>query len=234
MASTGLSLLQKVAKSVSESTTKEEGIENLTKAFNLFSQETTRLEAAYENLRAKLHTVNLELEESNRRLNQNFVELDSVTNYLDGILSHMQQGILFMGLSGDVTTFNAAAEEILGYKREKVLFSQFWDHFDDKIFGFSMGKAIEEKLSDKSFFTALSNEYGSKDVEVTLTFVGQGPELNHGLIVMLRDVTEVFRLQRLATRNNRLEELGEMAASVAHEIRNPLGGIEGFASLLCR
>ncbi|MFT5319660.1 MAG: signal transduction histidine kinase, partial [Chlamydiales bacterium] len=42
------------------------------------------------------------------------------------------------------------------------------------------------------------------------------------------------RLQRLATRNNRLEELGEMAASVAHEIRNPLGGIEGFASLLCR
>ncbi|MCB1135889.1 MAG: two-component sensor histidine kinase, partial [Chlamydiia bacterium] len=38
----------------------------------------------------------------------------------------------------------------------------------------------------------------------------------------------------LAARNDRLKELGEMAASVAHEIRNPLGGIRGFADLLVR
>ena len=93
MSNNGLSLLQKVAQSVSKSKSKEEGIEKLNEAFRLFSEETTRLEAAYDHLRAKLLTVNLELEESNRRLNQNLVELDSVTNYLDGILNHMQQGI---------------------------------------------------------------------------------------------------------------------------------------------
>lgn len=42
------------------------------------------------------------------------------------------------------------------------------------------------------------------------------------------------QLQLLAMRHSRMHELGEMAAMVAHEIRNPLGGIKGFASLLER
>ena len=55
-----------------------------------------------------------------------------------------------------------------------------------------------------------------------------------GLILLMRDITELRRLQTIASRDDRMKELGAMAASVAHEIRNPLGGIKGFASLLCR
>jgi signal transduction histidine kinase len=51
---------------------------------------------------------------------------------------------------------------------------------------------------------------------------------------MIRDVTEMRYLQTLADRADRMKVLGEMAAQVAHEIRNPLGGIKGFASLLKR
>jgi len=47
-------------------------------------------------------------------------------------------------------------------------------------------------------------------------------------------VAELSKWQQIASRNDRLKELGEMAASLAHEIRNPLGGIKGFASLLRR
>jgi signal transduction histidine kinase len=52
--------------------------------------------------------------------------------------------------------------------------------------------------------------------------------------VVLRDVSEKQRMQLVANRNDRMKELGEMAATVAHEIRNPLGGIRGYASLLYR
>jgi PAS domain S-box-containing protein len=235
MAATGLSLLQKAARSASGCASREEGISNLTKAFQLFSEETSRLESAYESLQKNFQVVNHELEESNQRLNQNLVELDSVTNYLNNILCNIQQGIIFVGLSGDVTTFNSAAEEILGCKREKILFSSFWDHFDNEIFGFSMKDALQKKVKCESLIFSLEVEKGLvKDIEVTISLVSEGSESNHGVIVLLREVTEFFRLQRLANRNERLKELGEMAASVAHEIRNPLGGIEGFASLLCR
>ena len=54
------------------------------------------------------------------------------------------------------------------------------------------------------------------------------------MIIVLRDISEIKRLELVANRNDRMRELGEMAASVTHEIKNPLGGIRGYASLLYR
>lgn len=53
-----------------------------------------------------------------------------------------------------------------------------------------------------------------------------------GAVEVFEDVTELRRLAEQAARVDRLQRLGEMAAGVAHEIRNPLNGIAGFASLL--
>ena len=68
----------------------------------------------------------------------------------------------------------------------------------------------------------------------TASFICQDSLANQGLIILIRDITKLQKLRVIANRNNRMKELGEMAASVAHEIRNPLGGIEGFATLLSR
>jgi signal transduction histidine kinase len=54
------------------------------------------------------------------------------------------------------------------------------------------------------------------------------------VLILFKDITEIRRLQRFASRSDRMKELGEMAAQLAHQIRNPLGGIKGFASLLKR
>ncbi len=53
-------------------------------------------------------------------------------------------------------------------------------------------------------------------------------------VVSIKDITEEKNLEIRLQREDRMASLGKVAASVAHEIRNPLGAIEGFAVLLKR
>ena len=55
-----------------------------------------------------------------------------------------------------------------------------------------------------------------------------------GAVVTFRDLTEVRELERRLARQERLAVLGRMAAQVAHEVRNPLGSLSLYASLLER
>jgi PAS domain S-box-containing protein len=198
-----------------------ERITDLTRAFNLFRKEMGRLGGSYQALKQQFLEVNLQLE-------QKVAELDDATTYLQGILDYMAQGILFIDEEGIITTCNPAAERILGRPAEQLLQTSYLDHYDESQFGLSVRAAMAGEEVDAAA-VALTRPDGSlRHLDVLST------RAQKGLILLLRDKTEVRQLQLQAERNDRLKELGEMAAAVAHEIRNPLGGIKGFASLLQR
>lgn len=221
--------------------------EALLHAFTLFSKETKQLQNAYKALRSEFEKTNLALEQSNTTLQQKIVELDMITYYLDMILSNIAQGLLFIDLRGIVTTYNPAAESLLRIDADQVLFQPFWKHFADDFFGFSLKEALQTLRFPAISALSLDQTSGkSLDLEIHVSSVRKqdispntpAQALSEvdisGLIILIRDVSEVRQLQLLATRQNRMQELGEMAAMVAHEIRNPLGGIKGFAALLER
>lgn len=231
--------LQKATREATHSQTHKEKIESLSKAFEMFSLETARLETAYTELKRQFQELNLELEETNSQLKSKVGELDLITYYLNSILANISQGILFIDLEGNVTTYNRTAEKILGLKGTKVLFSNFWHCFNDAIFGFSMHQVLANLKSPGTTFCTYTKPNGETlELEIDISFVlkdeDDSPISTQGLIILIRDITEIRRLEVIALRNDRMKELGEMAAQVAHEIRNPLGGIKGFASLLQR
>lgn len=217
---------------------------NLEQAFKQFSLETERLEMTYRNLQARFNAVQVTLQESHTRLAGKLAELDFLSRYLETILNHISQGILFIDLNGIVTTYNAAAQQILQIPEKDFLFHLFNEQFEDRFLGFSLQEAFATKQCPKTTFLSWSRGGQLIELEVEATFVAMSQQTYsaaqqstaslpiQGLLVLLRDLTKFRRLQQVANRNDRLKDLGELAAHLAHEIRNPLGGIKGFAALL--
>lgn len=181
-------------------------------ALSFYSEETKRVEAAYAQLQKQFYTLKEQFESS--------------LQTLEAIVTHLSDGLIFISKEGNITLFNPAAADLIGCDAAPLLSAPYWDHFSDALFGFSMREALQERASHKRIFVTLCEE---RELEVSTSLI---PE--KGILLLLSNRQEREALERSAAQTERLKELGEMAATLAHEIRNPLGGIEGFAQLLKR
>lgn len=149
-------------------------------------------------------------------------------------LNQKSKGILFIHSDGTVTTYNSTAEKLLNVPHEKVIDHIFWDLFNDDLFGFSMKQVLtDKKLPETRKYIARTEH----PLEIDATFVSLTTlplAKTEGLIVLVNDINELKRRLAITARKELMKELARMASLAAHEIRNPLGGIRGFASLLQR
>jgi len=214
----------------------EEQLEGFTESFASFNKITQKLHSAYKNLEEKFEDLNLELEKTNRELRQSLAEKERISNYLNNILESLTSGVVAINLKGEITLFNRAAEEILGYKTDEVLGRQY---------GGVMGNGIEEKMtlpftlkSRKSHINEEKEVLGKGGKKIPLGFstslLTDSENNILGAVEVFFDLSKLKELEEEITRVRTLAALGEMAATVAHEVKNPLGGIRGFADLLDR
>ncbi len=223
MSDSKLPELHRIAERALQSQNLSEGAAYLSQAVQLCSEEAARLKIAYAKLQERFERVNGEL-------TVKVEQLGRVTSFMNNLLQKISEAILFIDLQGTIIVANEAAQKIL--QKKELLFRKFWEIFPDENFGFSMREALRYGISQKLLYKTFP-ELG-RELEISSSFLYEGPKNQQGLILLLRDITERQKLQQVAARGDRMRELGEMAAKVAHEIRNPLGGIRGFASLLYR
>ncbi len=159
-----------------------------------------------------------------------------VKEYFANVIDSVGDGVIVLDTMGIVTLMNPAAEEITGVSRRQAQGSPFLS-----IFGEENGlREMVEKTSETgmtiSDYENLVLKKGAHIIPVSATtsplLMANGEKI--GTILVLRDLTNIRELEEAVRQADRLSALGTLAAGLAHEIKNPLGGIKGAAQLLER
>ncbi len=195
----------------------EADMKALTEAFNLFTHTTASLEESYHRLEARVQSLDRELQEKNQ-------ELALTTDHLNSILDSMSDGVIAVGTDGTITTFNHAAADVLGFSPQAVIGRPYGE-----VFGRELASAPGRLV------TELRGEDGKVvPVNEKCSPISDRDGARIGTLYVFQDLREIEALRKEVRHKDRLAAVGQMAATVAHEIRNPLGGIRGFAALLER
>jgi two-component system, NtrC family, sensor histidine kinase PilS len=137
-------------------------------------------------------------------------------------------GLATTGLDGEILTMNPAGMEILGVKQAGIE----GQHLGNWLLDLSKQLHAENSLRSRGLGTALKPDKKRVPVEYIVAPLVAAEGSRKGFIVVFSDLTEVRRLEAALERSRRLAALGELAASLAHEIRNPLGAVSGSFQML--
>ncbi|MFH1700026.1 MAG: ATP-binding protein [Candidatus Zixiibacteriota bacterium] len=205
-------------------------------SFETFNKIINNLQRQYLTLEKEYSGQSHELEKINYRLRETIAENRSVTVFLNSILTSLTSGVLVVDKSGTISHFNPAAEKIVGITASTALGKKY-----NEVISCSMGarfSACETVMTGIEFEAEgkiiRNNEGNDIPVSVSTSLLDDGNDDTYGAVEILFDLTKIKKLEAEVNRVKTLAALGEMAATVAHEVRNPLGGIGGFAALLKR
>lgn len=156
---------------------------------------------------------------------------------LESILQNSADGIIVLDMDNIVTHWNAGAERIFGYTAAEITGQSFTMLMPEELRRNGELDRIAAEVLQKGFLTNYETHRVTKAgrgivVNITSTLLRGADGVPFGRSSVVRDVTALKAMQEELLRTRHLAALGEMAASVAHQIRNPLTGIRGAVQVL--
>ena len=165
-----------------------------------------------------------------KRLSNTNVDLRRLEEIHRHLADSIHSGLITVDEKENITFFNKAAIEILG---QKIIngygrpLKDLWPTGTELLKKFrDIGEGERQEVS-------YTDPCSSSKILGISTFLLKGPQEQHlGYGIIFQDITEIKAREKRLQRTDRLAALGEMAAGVAHEIRNPLASLSGAAQIL--
>lgn len=187
-------------------------------AFRSFDEAAHTLQQSYSALTARVEEMDAELGQSNDALRRQLADNEAMRVRLDGILESLSTGVVVLDACGIITRSNRAAEHLLGASEVEL-----------------QGRCIPEVLGPRGLTVSdRSQRIGQSVISISQVPLRNNSGEDSGQLVLLQDMTRIYQLEEQLQRKDRLAAMGELIGRIAHEIRNPLGSVELFASLLQR
>jgi two-component system sensor histidine kinase HydH len=162
------------------------------------------------------------------RMNQ---RLRETQDYTRQVVDSMANGLLSIDADGRVLSYNNLSLEILGLAQSEI------EQFDlNRIIDFQtsgISKTLEEFVIIMDREITITRSGGDElPLAISVTPILTTDNACQGAVIILRDLREIKLLEEKVRRTEKLAALGKLSAAVAHEIRNPLSSIRGFAKFL--
>ena len=159
------------------------------------------------------------------------------TDFLENILQNSLDAIVVVDAQNRVKTWNEGAGRIFGYTAEEIIGKPSTLLLLPEDRGTPEETRIQEMVERDGFMAAQECGRLTKDgrrivVQVSSTLLKDKKGRPIGRSSFARDVTDLKNIQRELVRTHSLAVVGELAATVAHEIKNPLAGISGAIQVL--
>ncbi|HEV7744172.1 MAG TPA: ATP-binding protein [Pyrinomonadaceae bacterium] len=150
------------------------------------------------------------------------------------IVESIRSGVVTTDLQGRIYTFNAAAAEITGYREADVRGQDASIFFGDlnKIIQDSMELTLAPDASPRFEADCLTAEGLRLRLGFSVSPLFSEVGDTTGTVITFQDLTHIRALEETSRRQDRLAAIGRMAASIAHEIRNPLAAMRGSIQML--
>ncbi len=204
-----------------------------------FTRTVRNLEQAYLQLQRRVEILTGELQKKQVELHTERQYTQQIRSQLDYVLLSMKSGVIAVDRRGRITVFNRAAEAITGLPAQKVLGKPYANTVQAAL-GFQRSPltALAERREYLGLEERISARAGGNGrscfVRRSVTLIRNREQETIGAMEILEDITALKQLQMAHQKASNWNALGEMARQFAHKVRNPLGGIMGFASLLER
>jgi len=161
----------------------------------------------------------------------------------ENIIECLGEGVICIDTSLIITVYNQAAERISGLSRSLAIGKHISDIFPKDTW---FTEILKKTLREGKIFIEHENIIyqrgaqikpgvdGIVPINVSTSVITDSNGDMIGAVALLRDLSSIKTIQEESVRKDRLAFLGTFAAGVAHEVKNPLGGIRGAAQLLSR
>ena len=155
--------------------------------------------------------------------------LSRIKAFSDSLVMNMPIGLIATDADGRLSAFNQTAETILKLTAAEVIGRPAEEILPGSCRELFQTLAAERRLIEREFDCAVE-EGRTIPLDIIATTLHEENGAFVGHVLLFRDMTEIRRLEEEVARSRRLASLGSLAAGVAHEIRNPLSSIKGFAT----
>ena len=169
---------------------------------------------------------------SGEQLGRILSSINEENELFEALIQSVPCGLVILDESWRVQKFNKAAKRILPFSTRRSKEGPFWEAIESGEVATFLSRCAAEKRGNVSEeFTVFSSDGKARFVTVSLLPFVRGGEVA-GSIIFIEDVSAQRQQEILLRRMESLKSLTALAASVAHEIKNPLGAISIHVQLL--